>query len=157
MHPHHLQGVLSFYFAKVIKCCNFSNMYIQGVPKKMYTHFKRCYLCKCVHFFWHPRGCQKMYTHFKRCYLCKWVYVFLWHPLYVVHLLLWIINRTRCIKIINTHTHTQCMLRNGIGQLKTFIIVCIFCMIYSPCAKLFFFNRIPVSRVTIPCFVSEFV
>ena len=65
--------------------------------KIMYTHFKRCYLCKvCIPFFWHPlytciyvqrvpkkcihiRGCQKLYTHFKRRYLCKMCILF-WHP-----------------------------------------------------------------------------
>ena len=63
--------------------------------QKMYTHFKRCYLCiMCTHFFG-AKNCiyilrdviyalrvyffcrQKMYTHFKRCYLCSMCIQFL--------------------------------------------------------------------------------
>jgi len=74
-------------------------IHIRGC-QKMYTHFKRCYLCK---LYTHQRV-PKMYTHFKRCYLrklythqrvtkqcihilrdviyVKCAYIF-WHPLYI--------------------------------------------------------------------------
>jgi len=88
------------YIIKVVLDRKIINIYIHTNKgcQKMYTHFKRCCLCKmCTHFLApfiyiyisvrrvpkkciHIRGCLKMYTHFKRCYPCKIVYI-LWHPL----------------------------------------------------------------------------
>ena len=65
-------------------------IYMYRGCQKMYTHFKRCYLCKmCIHF-WHPlyiyiymyRGCQKSIHILRDVIYVKYIYIF-WHPLYI--------------------------------------------------------------------------
>jgi len=69
-----------YYFSFHFNIILYLTKHTQEVPK-MYTHFKRCYLCITFDFILilyltilyltkYIQGVPKMYTHFKICYLC---------------------------------------------------------------------------------------
>ena len=132
--------------------CTYICIYTEGA-QKMYTHFKRCYLCKMCKLFWAPsiymctegakksihiRGCQKMYTHFKRCYLCK-MCIHFWHPLYI-----YIYMYRGCQKSIH-------ILRDVIYVKYIYIFwhpLYIYIYMYRGCQKMYTHQRVPKNVYT---------